>query len=207
MKLYLVRHGESKSNALGIHQGEQDELSPDGLRQAKTVANRFRDIEIEIIISSPYARAAQTAEEISKTIHKPVFYTDLLKEIKRPSQIVGQKANDAEVIRIKEVLKKNARLADWHFSDEENFYDVQKRAFEFLEYLKLFKEENILVVTHGAFMLTFVFSLCLGEDLTPDAFYKIEHFFMTKNTGITVCGQRENGSWKLETWMDHAHLG
>lgn len=207
MKLYFVRHGESKFNALGIHQHAGVELSTDGIRQAKIVANRFRDITIDIIISSNYIRAQQTTEEIHKVTNKPVFYTDLLKEVKRPTQIEGKKMDDPEVIHLKEVIEKNAALKDWHYSDEENFLDIQKRAYDFLEYLKLFKEENILAVTHTNFLRMIICVMCFHGDLSPDIFHKFQQFFDSTNTGITLLKKSEQGQWKLDTWMDHAHLG
>ena len=91
MKLYFIRHAESKFNAQGInHQDETNELTPEGIRQAKVVANRFRDPPIDIILSSDSTRAQQTAEEISKVLHKKIFYTDTLRELRRPSIKIGR---------------------------------------------------------------------------------------------------------------------
>ncbi len=71
MKLIIIRHGESEANAKGISQGNLDEwidtpLTEKGKKQAKAVAKRLEDEDIEIIISSDLKRAKQTAEEINK---------------------------------------------------------------------------------------------------------------------------------------------
>lgn len=205
MKLYLVRHGEHKS--IGHHSTNDVELSADGLRQAKQVANRFRDIPIDVIISSNLTRAQQTAEEIGRTINKKIFYTELLVEWKIVSSLIGLKLDDPEAIHIKEVLRKNAKLSDWHLADEENFIDFAKRVYQFFQYLTMFKEENILVVTHAATLRMIVSQMLFSESLTHEMFYQINDTFKTINTGITVCEQDEKGKWNLITWNDHAHLG
>jgi len=207
MKLYFIRHAESKFNAQEIsHQDETNELTPEGIRQAKVVANRFRDTPIDIILSSDSTRAQQTAEEISKVLHKKIFYTDTLRELRRPSIIVGKKDQDPKVIEIVAALNKNARLQDWHYSDEENFYDFKKRVYAFFDYLQLFKEEDILIVTHGITLRMMVTLMCF-KDIDPETFLKLFNFLEPYNTGITICDKNENNEWKLITWNDHAHLG
>ena len=59
MKIYLVRHGESKANASGIHQGQKIDtsLSKNGLEQAKKIAERLKDENFEIIYSSDLRRS------------------------------------------------------------------------------------------------------------------------------------------------------
>lgn len=207
MKLYFVRHGESRLNAQKIHQHNDVDLSPKGIQQAKFVANRFRDIPIDIIISSSHLRAQQTAEEITLALKKQIFFTDLLGEIKRPTQLRGKHYDDPEAMHIKDMLLKNARLTDWHFSDEENFYDAKKRAEDFFKYLHLFKEENILAVTHGNFLRVLIGIVLLGESYDHEAFVRFNHVLNPVNTGITLCEVDKHGNWKLITWNDHAHLG
>ena len=74
MKLYLVRHGETDANRLGLSQSPKTPLSEDGLKQAKIVARRLAGIKIDIIYSSTYLRAKRTAEVISKEIDEPIEY-------------------------------------------------------------------------------------------------------------------------------------
>jgi len=207
MKLYFVRHAESKMNIQGInHQDETNALTSEGIRQAKIVANRFRDMPVDLILSSDSTRAQQTAEEISKVLHKKVFYSDTLRELRRPSIIIGKKDQEPKVQEVIEALNKNSRLKDWHYSDEENFYDFKKRVYAFFDYLQLFKEENILVVTHGITTRMMVALMCF-VDIDPETFLKLLYFLEFHNTGITVCDKNEKNEWKLITWNDHAHLG
>lgn len=64
--LYLVRHGETDLSRKRLFQGHLDpELSPLGLLQAKRLAERLGDEDIEAFYSSDLLRAYQTASLIA----------------------------------------------------------------------------------------------------------------------------------------------
>ena len=205
MKLYLVRHGESEHNAKNAYQPGDSKLSEKGLEQANFLAHRFEGIPIDIIFSSPFERARQTAEAIGKAVGKEVMYQDLLRETKKPSEVVGKEENDPEAVAILKKIGSHADDPAWHHSDEENFTELKNRGKEFLAFIQSEQEESVLCVTHGTF-LRMVICLMLQKD--PDAvfFKNFWGFFRTRNTGITLC-EYENGKWCLLTWNDHAHLG
>lgn len=205
MKIYFIRHGESELNALDIHQYKNTKLSKNGIEQAKTVARRFKNIPIDIILSSPYIRTRQTAEEINRVIKKDILYTDLLRETKRPSELEGKHTKDDYALTIKKQIKLNRGNKNWHFSDEDNFYDIKKRVSAFLNFLNALKEENILAVTHGTILRYILCSMMLGENYDPQYFEKINHFYKTDNTGISIFIKQQD-RWKLLSWNDHSHL-
>lgn len=207
MKVYFVRHGESTFNALGLNQHRYVSLSETGKKQAAFVAKRFTNTPIDIIISSTYARAQQTAEAINIVVQKDIVYIELLKEIKRPTVVERKSVSDPQVLEIKQSIDKYYSDEDWHYSDEENFFDLQRRAEEFISYLETVKEENILVVTHGMILRMIVATMFLGKKVTPDLFLQFERFFKTSNAGMTVCERGKESGWKLLTWNDSAHLG
>lgn len=56
--LYFVRHGQTPANARNQFAGVTDvPLDELGQQQAQRVANRFREFEIDAIVSSPLQRA------------------------------------------------------------------------------------------------------------------------------------------------------
>lgn len=64
MDLFLVRHGESD---IPPDTFQNDfPLSELGLRQAAAMAERFRDMRIDHLMTTPYLRTAQTAEAVAK---------------------------------------------------------------------------------------------------------------------------------------------
>lgn len=65
MKLYIIRHGETRWNVEGRLQGQTDiSLAANGIRLAQECAARMRDIPFDFGITSPLSRARETAEII-----------------------------------------------------------------------------------------------------------------------------------------------
>lgn len=206
MRVYIVRHGQSTSNAMEDHRLGDARLTSLGIEQSKKIAARAAKIPFEVIISSDFTRALQTAEIIRKRSPRKIISTPLLREESHPSELVGRHKDDPEVVKIKKLLIKNRNKPQWHFSDEENFFDLKKRIGKGLRFLEGRKEKNILVVGHTFSTRMLVSLMVLGNALTPDMFQKIRDRVYLSNAGITVCdfvGKR----WQLITWNDSAHLG
>ncbi len=207
MKLYIVRHAESTSNALKIHQGDEKSLSEKGIRQAQQLGERISKInDIDLIVCSPFLRTKQTLNEILKFKELPVVFSDLARETKKPSEVIELGWEDEKTLEIEDKIKEHSLDSAWHYSDEENFSDLKKRITELLEFIESQEEQNVLLISHGL-LSKFIFAMMLfGEKLTPSEYYSIQDFLKTENTGITVCRKKKD-RWELMTWNDHAHLG
>lgn len=71
--VYLVRHAKSIGNTERIFQGRSNlGLSAEGRAQLPQLAERFRNIPLEAVYSSPLQRAVQTAEAVSHYHHLPI---------------------------------------------------------------------------------------------------------------------------------------
>lgn len=69
MKLYFARHGQTNSNAQAVNQptvGNDEPLNEIGIQQASELAEQLKDVGFDVIISSPFKRALQTAEIVNK---------------------------------------------------------------------------------------------------------------------------------------------
>ncbi len=69
MKLYLLRHGIAED--LGAPDAETDfdrQLTPEGRQKVRQIARAMEalDLKFDVILSSPYPRARQTAELVAK---------------------------------------------------------------------------------------------------------------------------------------------
>src|SRR3989344_5936185 len=104
MNVYFVRHGESEGNKLQKAQNSETPLSTQGRKQASIVANRLKETPIDVLYSSPYVRAKQTAEIIAKELDKPIEYWEPLKERKRPSEIEGLNISHPKVRKIDKTI-------------------------------------------------------------------------------------------------------
>ena len=208
MKVYFVRHGQTKYNVLRVHQPKNAELSELGIKQAKILAKRFSKIPVDIIYSSPMKRAKQTAEIINKSLKKRVIFSNFLKERKGPSEFLRKRTDSLEVFEINQIRNLHENDPFWHYSDEENFREYQIRTKKLFKYLNSLKKENVLVISHGGpIRMAILFMMFNGKDFDAEIYYKFIDLFRLSNTGITMCEKDKTGHWDVRVFNDHAHLG
>lgn len=65
MIVYIVRHGEVPHNALRQYNNKDEDLNAQGIFQANELRNKIKNIDFDIIISSPLIRAKHTAQIIN----------------------------------------------------------------------------------------------------------------------------------------------
>ncbi|MBX4209159.1 histidine phosphatase family protein [Candidatus Parcubacteria bacterium] len=208
-KIYFIRHGESEGNAGPIRQTAVTSLTEKGRSQAVFVAERCAKLSIDAIISSTMTRAKETAEMIIKRTSKPVEYSDLFIERRRPSEVIGKHKDDPIALKAEKEIRSRFHEQGWRFSDEENFDDLKERALAALRHLAERPEENILVVTHGIFMRVTIACAVFGDKLTGEECDQFIRAFPMENTGITLLSydEKEKSPWRVWVWNDHAHLG
>jgi broad specificity phosphatase PhoE len=207
MLVYFVRHGESQANKKGLHHRPETPLTSEGKKQAEIVAERLARIPIDLIYSSTQKRAQQTAEIISQKIHKPIELWEELREIKTPKEIWGKSIDSLKITPIKELVEKNFYKSKWHYSTEENFFDLRNRAEKVLDHLlKEHSKETILCVTHGTILKMIMSIIMLGKHLTPRGFQNLRSHLYLQNTGITICEYSEKYGWTVNTVNDTTHL-
>lgn len=82
VRIYLVRHAEAMGNVLEFFQGRTDcEISEKGKAQLERLAERFRDIPIEALYSSPLKRTISTAEAVNRYHGLPIITVPEIVEI------------------------------------------------------------------------------------------------------------------------------
>jgi len=201
MNIYFVRHGVTDQGEKHFNQDNEEPLNERGRQQAKALAERFEDLNIDKVISSPLKRALETAKEISEE----VTISPLFAEIRKPKGLIGKQKDDPGV---KEILEKMEEMItkdpEWHYDDEENFVDIKARGIKAMEYLERLKEENVIGVSHARMITIIVGLMMFGEDFSPELLVRFKSFFRMGNTGITVCNYDE-GRWRLKCWNDRSH--
>jgi len=158
IKLFLLRHGQTESNAKGIYQGSMDtELTEEGIRQAKLAKDYFSSVTFSNIYSSPKKRALDTARII-------VEGTGL--KIKIRKDLEEMNFGKWEGLKFNEI---NARYKNdyqnW-LSDPfnnpppggESFGELTVRASEEIDRIVAEnpEESNVLIVTHGGLILALI---------------------------------------------------
>ncbi len=150
-KLILVRHAQSEMNKLGIHQGQlhDGELSPEGIEQAKSVADRLSSEGITAVYSSDMKRAMATAEIISQKFGLKVKSDSRLREFNMGDFDKTPEIRDSlfKEFYEQEILKGKTKY-EIRPPNGENIWDFIDRTKSFLEEVKEI-EGKVIVVAHG----------------------------------------------------------
>lgn len=154
-EIYIIRHGESEGNVQKIIQAPDLSLTDLGKEQARLVAARLEDIEIESIVCSPFKRAHQTAEIIAASKNLELKELEYIHERLTPSSHWGMKIASPEY---QEILPE--WLEKWHgnerFEDAETLGELFERTKQLREFLENSEHNKIAVVSHGHFIRTFL---------------------------------------------------
>lgn len=142
-KIYFVRHGESEANLAEIASGQGNDvpLTNNGRKQAKLAGRSLKDKNIELVVSSPLIRTRQTAEIIAEEIGydpKKIVYNPLFAE-----RSLGLYEGGPMSVYWKD-LQDNTLHASAETTEQ-----MYARFTQALESLHQYKENTILVVSHG----------------------------------------------------------
>jgi len=93
MKLYLVRHAIAED----VRESEDDSLRPlteKGREKMRRIAQALNELGVQpdLIVSSPYVRASQTASILAKELKykEELAYSDFLMPMAEPDDMIGE---------------------------------------------------------------------------------------------------------------------
>lgn len=141
MKVFVVRHGEVSSNVKGIYNLVDDKLNEKGIEQANILRDKIRDIDYDVIISSPLIRARETSKIINVK-NKEIIYDELLSE-RDAGSFKGQSLDLTDRY---EYWNYNTKM---HQGDEELIKDFFMRVWQFLDELKKKDYESVVISCHS----------------------------------------------------------
>jgi broad specificity phosphatase PhoE len=207
MKLiYFVRHGESEAN-VNPQARSTNPLTEKGLEQAKTVANRFKNIRIEKLIETSKIRSKQTAKEIADVTNIQPIENDLFIEREGEFEVMYEHKH-LSIPELTEMMKEKLQKPHWDYQKQELFETLKERVRKAVEYLEFAPEDRIAIVTHGAFLKVLIAYFIFKDSLTEEQAVMFMKGTATSNTGITVCKfNTEKKEWRLLNWNDDSHLG
>jgi len=193
-RFYFIRHGQTVLNAQHIRQGQEGGLSEEGREQAIQVGRYLRRYSPTGIISSSYERARETSALINTELKVPVLYSSLFVERKNPSEIIGKHRDLPEVKRIIDEMELAYHTDDYHYSDEESFIELKKRARKSLNLLARQGVSGTVVVTHHVFLKMLLSYMLYRENLRASDFVKLSFFNFSDNATVTTC---DFHPWKM----------
>ncbi len=202
--LYLIRHGE----ALGaVHDiiGNTD-LSPLGILQAERLRDRLAatgEIDADVLISSTFKRARQTAEIITPALGLPILFDDEVQELR--DGVGGGIHVDEYRAKFGEV---NFRETPFRqvAPDGENWGQFVLRVATALDrIIHEYDGKTIVIVCHGGVIgVSFLYFIGAGSLQYPQAGFDAD------NTSITHWARRSASGrparWRLKCYNDDMHL-
>lgn len=214
----LIRHAQSAANIGDFYQASDSELTEEGLVQARLLGARLIHFAPDILVSSPYLRAKQTADQVVDVISELTdesygfHVNELYRERDKPSSIDNKPYSDEVASATYARWEESLTSSGVQVEDGENNGMLIERADQALDYLLQLQERRIAVFSHGNFIRAIIGRVVLKDLLTPQSLQIIQGTMLINNTGITTIRFSEPAwgeagpSWKLETYNDHAHL-
>ncbi len=170
MKIYLIRHGETKGNREGYFRGRADfPLNENGRRQAEALAEALKNAGIKRIYTGPLSRAKETAEILSKKISAPVIVEEGFNNI----NLGPWEGKLKEEIREKYPQEFKLWITEpekLRLPGAESVLDVRERAVKTLKRILGEVKEDFAVVSHRAVLKPLIAGIL---DIGEPFFWKI----------------------------------
>ena len=156
MRLLLVRHGETESNAEGRLQGHLDiPLSEQGRRESELLAERLEGLSIDALYTSTLSRARDTAAIVAERIGLPAIERAELMErdLGGLAGLTGEEIRTRypEYVRARAEGRTDIDVPGWE--QQEPFTQRVSSALE--EIIGSHPDRAVAVITHGGVIGTF----------------------------------------------------
>ncbi len=204
MHVYFVRHGETAQNRRHVHQSPNTTLSPRGREAVMTTAEYLRGVNADLLVTSEYTRARESARIIGMNIGLTPVTNGLYYEIIRPSALFEKSLFHPQTfwyVFLSVIHRKNSF---WRYKDAENVSDITERAKKALRFLEAESEKHssIIVVSHTVFINIMVAYLCKERMLdVRDLLGTFLHVEQTKNASVIHLEYNKNAGKNTCAWQ------
>ncbi len=149
---FVMRHGQADGNVKGYVSTDIkniDQLTEEGKKQVENSAKELKEKGIDLIISSDFERAKETAKIVAKEIginESEIVFDERIREMSAGKFNKGKWADYESQYK-----KLEDRMIPGIVKEGESYGDIKRRVGNFIfEIDKKYKGKNILIVTHGA---------------------------------------------------------
>lgn len=199
MTLYILRHGETDYNRLGLVQGSgiDADLNELGWQQALSFYEHYRRLDFELVVTSRLRRTHQTVYHFLQQ-DIPWIQTPDINEISWGDH--EGKPSTPERIAVYEEVVEAWGAGNLHAAipGGESALALSQRIGRFLEWVDTRPEKRILVCTHGRTMRCLIATM---KGLPITAMENVRH----ANTGCYVAHRHPHG-FEFELENDTRHL-
>lgn len=199
-EILLVRHGETLWNQQGRMQGQHDSpLTELGVRQARLLGRRLKDVPFTALYSSDLGRAYRTAQSIADETGHDIVADTRLRE-RHFGVFEGLTHGEIEVRYPEHYERFASRDPAFAMPGGESARDFHARCLACVQEIALrHAETSVVVVAHGL-VLDALYRAALGMKLGE------ARGFPLLNCSVNTF-RYEDGCWKVVAVCDVAHLG
>ncbi|MBB6479318.1 histidine phosphatase family protein [Spirochaeta isovalerica] len=190
--LYIVRHGQTEWNRLGLLQGQlASPLTEEGIADTEAFRQEITELEPDVVYSSDQDRALTTAKILTGDLHREIHIHEGLREMNfGVFQAKSWENIEEEMPELFEVYRQDD--PDFVIPEGESHNQFHKRAVNALiEITEAHPGKRILIVSHGG---TINKMLGYVEGMRPSA----NRFFHSKNLALNIL-EFENGRYRRTT--------
>lgn len=199
--LYIVRHCEAQGNLKRIFQGLTDlDITEAGEKQLEKLSQRFSDIEIDAVYSSPLLRAQKTALAIANP--KGLNVTE-------DHGLIELNGGVIEGMSFADIFTNYPKIEDDWLNNPQNFCapkgESMRQVYEriWLTVQKIAKEnkgKTVAVATHGGAIRNLICRITKGS------IEKLNEVGWSENTAVSKLVFDNNFNVKAEFINDISHL-
>ncbi len=148
-RIFLIRHGDSRQDAVKRYIGQTDPaLNADGIQQAQWCRRQLASVDFSHMYSSDLKRCRQTAHIITREDFSKVHMTTRLREIHLGAW-ENQPVDDIRKRFPEAYQQRGKQLDTYPPPGGESFSDLTQRIIPFFEQIAGQNDGNILIVTHA----------------------------------------------------------
>lgn len=200
-KIYMVRHCEAMGNVQRLFQGKTDlDISELGAIQLKFLSNRFKELELHKIYSSPLLRAKKTAEAIKGNKSLSIELCDGLAEL--DGGVLDGKPFKESFLSIPGLLDIwDNHPQDFAPENGEAMKDAYERIWNaVISIARENKDKTIACASHGGVIR------CLNCRILSDDITQLKNIEWSENTAVTLIEFDDNYKPTIVFRNDVSHL-
>lgn len=199
--IYLIRHCEAMGNLKRVFQGSTDcDISETGAKQLEYLKERFKNIRIDAVYSSPLIRARKTAEAAA-------FGKGL--EIITRQNLTELNGGVLEGRPFQEAFNSIAGLADTWNNHPQDFApeggEAMRNAYvriydEITELVRINRDKTVAAVSHGGVLR------CLMCRVLYNDINRLKDVPWCENTAVTLLKIDDSDKIGVEFFNDYSHV-
>ncbi len=199
--IYLIRHCEAMGNLKRVFQGSTDcDISETGAKQLEYLKERFKNIRLDAIYSSPLIRARKTAEAAA-------FGKGL--EIITRQNLTELNGGVLEGRPFQEAFNSIAGLADTWNNHPQDFApeggEAMRNAYvriydEITELVRINRGKTVAAVSHGGVLR------CLMCRVLYNDINRLKDVPWCENTAVTLLKIDDSNKISVEFFNDYSHV-